>query len=58
MQGEEMKDIAHDVVCKKKRYEVGGCEGDNATVGEGIFIRRILLCSTEPSLQDDTTQCK
>ena len=35
MQGEEMKDIAHDVVCKKKRYEVGGCEGDNANVGGG-----------------------
>ena len=35
MQGDKMKDIDHDVVCKKKRYEVGGREGDNANEGGG-----------------------
>ena len=45
MKGEEMKDIAHGVVCKKVRYEVAGCEGDKANVGRGLFMRKIFLCS-------------
>ena len=44
MQGEEMKDIDHDVVCKKKRYEVGGREGDNANMGGGgIYTQNLVM---------------
>ena len=43
MQGEEMNDIAHDVEFKKKRYEVGGREGDNANEGGGGIYTQNLV---------------
>ena len=55
MQRDEMKDFAHGVMCKEVKDKVAGCAGDMANVEEGLFIRRNLVCSTELSLQDDST---
>ena len=61
MQGDKMKDIAHDVVCQKKTYEVGGCKGDNANVGgggylyvESCYVLQIGPCKMKPRNANST----